>query len=280
MGIINHPYPLLDNDTGNFSNFSFDAELVECKIEDGLYKFHVKAETDEPSIEKLVTDGDAAFVLQVDCKPFLRKLFKAENKGWEIIVELDYREIPSDFSFELTPLVITEKALSYLNPNCDSPMNAYSFELTKNQVLASHEALTVSFERSYKLIESGPIIKIIKMPDGKKPSCGTMDINLGDDSNIIVHLAEDVYTKFREINSCDPNLLNAVLSMPVLQYTLSEVSNKEELWDRHWAKLLDEEFGIFDISAEQEEILKKCDEILEKPIVSYFDHFTNNYINN
>ena len=41
MAIFNNPHPLLDNEKGNFLDQEFNCELLESKIQDGLYSFQM-----------------------------------------------------------------------------------------------------------------------------------------------------------------------------------------------------------------------------------------------
>mgnify|MGYP000194423072 CR=1 FL=1 len=53
----------------------------------------------------------------------------------EVVIEINYEEIPSEFTFEFTPLIITEKSIKYHNDNADSPMNLYNFSLAFHNFL-------------------------------------------------------------------------------------------------------------------------------------------------
>ena len=119
----------------------------------------------------------------------------------------------------------------------------------------------------------------MKLTPPNKPVAGTMDISLNDDDCIQVRLSEETYNKFISLNRKEPKLLDALITFPVLQHTLSELLMNVELRDKAWAKLLDEEYNIFDLTS-QEDILKKCDQILKRSIPSFIDYFDNKYLVN
>ena len=279
MSIFNNPYPLLNNQIGNFSNYKFSVELSEnFRIENGIYNFNFQMEVDEPIINSLIENGDASFCIQTDSKPFYRKLFKSTLNKKEVVIEINYEEIPSEFTFEFTPLIITEKSIKYHNDNADSPMNLYNFSLQKNQIIGSHPSIKISFDRGYQNYENANLIQFIKLPNSKKPINGTMDIKLDDHNFIKIYLSEEKFLLFKEINKQDPKILDAVLTFPILQYTLTEVLiNREDYQDKGWANILNDEFDIFELN-DTESIFKKIDEILQSPQINYFNYYLKKYI--
>jgi hypothetical protein len=280
MAIINNPYPLLDNDKGNFNESHFDVEITECYINEGVYYFKFKAEIDEENINNLIHDSKASFAIKVENKPFYVKIFRTSEKSlFEIDIEIKYENVSSDFSFEFTPLILTNTSFEYINSNADLPICNYSFQLNANQIIGSHSTIKLSFERAYRKINSGPLIKVVKLQPPLKPKAGTMDISLNEEDCIKVTLSEDTYKKFISLNRHEPKLLDALITFPVLQYTLSELLNNSELREKAWAKLLDEECGIFEIT-DQEGVLKKCDQILKGTISNFIGYFENKYIEN
>ena len=70
--------------------------------------------------------------------------------------------------------------------------------------------------------------------------------------------------------------MEAILAQNVLQYSLTSLKDDESLKEQSWAVYLDEQFDIFDIE-DADDILEKCDEILNSPIISFFDHFKTKY---
>ena len=280
MAIINNPHPLLDNEKGNFEDFHFDVEIIDCSITEGVYFFHFIAEIDEENIKKIIEDNIASFGVRIENKPFFIEVFKAElTSPYEIKVEIDFETVSSDFSFEISPLIITNSEFQYSNSNADSPICDYEFSLSANQIIGSHNPLKISFERGYRKISSGPLIKVVKLPPSIKPVAGTMDISLNDEDCIQVRLSEETYNKFITLNRKEPKLLDALITFPVLQHTLSELLMNIELRDKSWAKLLDEEYNIFELTS-QEAILKKCDQILKRSIPTFIDYFDNKYLVN
>lgn len=279
MPIFNNPHPLLDNDNGNFNSHEFTCELTESKIKDGLYSFHFLADISEPNVLELIESELVFFAVKVDCKPYYSKIFKSTLKtNLEVNIDIDYEDIPADFSFDFAPLLITNSKQDYQNSNADYPMNNYTFNLSKNQIIGSHRILKLKFQRGYKLFNSGPLIKIVRLPDNRKPNCGTMDIKLSEQFNIIVQLNDSDYNKFLKINSLDSRLLDNLLSLPILQYVLFDLVQNEQNRDKEWAQMLDSEYNVLNLES-PEDILKKCDEILQAPIPKFIDYFGNKYDN-
>lgn len=279
MPIFNNPHPLLDNEKGNFSSHEFTCELKESRIKDGLYSFHFIAEVTEPNIIKLMDEDSVIFVIKVDCKPYYSRIFKASTKNnLEVLFDIDYEEIPADFSFEFSPILITKSELAYKNSNADYPMDSYTFNLSRNQIVGSHSSLKLKFQRGYKLFDSGPLIKIVRIPNNGKPNCGTMDIKLSEQFNIVVQLNDSTYKKFLKINRLDSRMLDNLLSLPILQFVLFDLNKNEQNHDKEWVQMLDREFDVLNLDT-QEDILKKCDEILQSPIPKFIDYFESKYDN-
>lgn len=279
MAIFNNPHPLLDNEKGNFLDKEFNCELLESKIQDGLYSFHFKAEITEANILNLIENETVLFVIKVDCKPYYSKVFNATSGNpYEVYFNIEYEEIPANFSFEFTPLLIAKNTFNYQNSNAEFPMDSYSFNITKNQILGSHNSLKLKFQRGYKLFDSGPLIKIVKLPKNQNPTCGTMDIKLSEQFNIIVKLNENTFQKFKDLNSLDSRLLDNLLALPILQFVLSDLTFSNQNREKQWVQMLDEEFDILNLES-QEDILQKCDEILKSPIPKFIDYFTSKYEN-
>ncbi len=277
MAIVNNPYPLLDNEKGSFDNNHFDVEIKECSVNDGVYHFQFNADINEEIIKNLIDQNAASFAVKVENKPFFFKIFKAElTNPYEITIDINFESVSSDFSFEFTPLILTNYEFEYNNINANSPMCNYTFQLDSNQIIGSHSSIKLSFERAYRKISSGPLIKFVKLPPRAKPNAGTMDIDLNDEYCIRVKLSEDTHNKFMILNKNEPKLLDALITFPVLQHTLSELLMNQDLREKSWAKLLDNEYDIFELK-DQEGVLKKCDEILQRSIPSFIDYFENKF---
>jgi hypothetical protein len=80
------------------------------------------------------------------------------------------------------------------------------------------------------------------------------------------------------MNRKEPKLLDTLITLPVLQYALSELIYDLELREKSWAKMLDEEFELFPDMINQELVLLKCDEILKSSIPSFMDYFNRKYL--
>lgn len=278
MAIFNNPHPLLDNTRGNFKDNNFNVELAECSVENGIYMFLIKAYVDEENILGLINSGKASFAVKIENKPFYVESYKANSETpFEIKVDIEYGSISSDFSFEITPIIVTNTQLVYENSNADSPMCEYSFNLSNHQIIGSHSSLKLSFERGFRKIASGPLIKLVKLVPPNKLRAGTMDINLNDEDYIQVIISELNFNKFIALNRKEPKLLDALVTLPVLQYTLSELLMNSDLRDKGWAKLLNDEYSLDELT-DQASVFVKCDEILKSAIPSFVDYFDKKYL--
>jgi hypothetical protein len=276
MAIFNNPFPVLDNSFGNFSNYQFSVECISSKVENGIYSFGFKSAINEPIILDLIENKKVCFCIQLDCKPFIRKIYKAEDLYDEVTFEINYEDIPSNFHFEFTPLLITETPLDYKNENADTPICNYTFKLQKNQIIGSHTSLKISFETGYETFESSPIIKFFRLNPPEKPKNGSMDIRL-DLPFIKVSVSSEDFDLFTKVNSLESKLLDTVVTFPILQYTLHEfINDKESYLEKEWAQNLNNQFNIFDIN-DSDEILNAIHYILKSPHSNFFDFYIKKY---
>jgi hypothetical protein len=278
MAIFNSPHPLLDNFRGNFKHHTFNCELAKCSVEDGVYHFHLTAEIDEENILDLIENGDASFAVKVENQPYFVKSWKADRgTPFEIKIEIPYESVSADLEFDFSPVIVTNKAFTYRNSNANPPMHEYNFNLSAHQIIGSHPSLKLSFERGYRKMAAGPLIKVVKLKSPLQPKAGTMDINLNDEDYIHVQISEANYERFRALNREEPKLLDALITLPVLQYALSELLYSSDLHEKGWAKILDEEYHVFEMKS-QEDVLRKCDEMLKSAIPSFVDYFDRKYL--
>lgn len=275
MAIFNNPYPILSNSKGNFNDVGaeFNCTISNVEFSENNYKIELKAEIiNEPVLQGMLLRGEIVFVVTVDCKPFYRKVFKSNSSPNEVTIEIDYREISSEFAFELTPKLITEIELTYKNENADTPICDYEFNLSPSQKLAEHDKIEFVFDRAYKLFDAGPLITISRLPKGKTPQNGTMDINLDHQYNIIVYVSYKNYDIIKETNKVNQKLLSTSLSMNVIYHALSAIKDHpEDFSGLDWAEALHQRYGVFELQSAVD-VLKITDEILKSPLIDLYNY--------
>lgn len=278
MALQNNPYPILKNSGGNFkeNQSEFNCIIENIEFSEEKYKIKIRASIEnEDQLSNLLANGKIKFIVSVESKPFYRKTFVSGEINEVIDIEIDFRELSSQFALQLTPKLITSDYLQYKNENADYPMNEYSFNLAPKQKLAEHDEIIIVFEKEYKLFDSGPLIHICKID--KNPTNGLMDINLDNPYNIIIQVNQKSYEIIKNMNSIDPKILSTTLSVPVMYHTLSSIKDDTDRFrESNWAKLLDEEFGIFDRLGDSNDVLKLCDKILNSSTIKLFEHIIKN----
>lgn len=279
MAIFNNPYPVLSNSEGNFNNTSaeFNCTLTVVEFSNDDYSITIKSDlVNEPFIENLFRKGIVEFIVVVESKPFFRKVFKCDKKPDEIEIKIHYKEVPSNFTIDLHPKIITTQEFDYQNPNADYPMNEYAFKLSSKQPLATHKKITIEFDRVYKMFDTGPLISIIKLKDGENPQHGTMDIKLDDNFNIIVALSGSGYEKFKKVNQINPKLLSYSLGYPIIYHALTAIQSDPEFYKKYdWVQALDKEFSLLSKLESNEvdvdKLLEMTDTILDAPLLKLSD---------
>jgi hypothetical protein len=281
MAIFNNPYPVLSNSLGNFNSCEaeFNCEISNLEFKDEKYFIEIKSEIiNEPTLLKLLNEGYVHFSVCIDSKPFYRKVFNAEKSKDTILIEIDYKEMSSEFAFEITPRLVVSRDFIYTNPSADYPMNEYEFHMSAKQKLGEHNKISVVFDRAYKLFDSGSLIHVRKLANNEKPQYGFMDIKLDDNYNIIISLSETNYKLLKEMNSDSDSsrILSSTISYTVLYHTLTAIrENPNDFEEIDWAKSLDDKFDVFSMESIND-VLKKTDEILESPLIKLFEHIIKN----
>lgn len=276
MAIFNNPYPILNNSSGNFNDIGaeFNCTISNVEFSDNKYKIELRAEIiNEPVLEEMLNNGKIVFAVSLDSKPFYRKVFKSNGNPDTVTIEIDYREISSEFAFELSPRILTETDLIYKNENADFPMCDYEFNLSARQKLAEHDKIEFVFDRAYKLFDSGPLITISRLPKGQTPQNGTMDIKLDAPFNIIVFVSNKNYDLIKEMNRVNQKTLSTSLSIPVLYHALSAIKEEpDDFRGLEWAEALNQTYGVFEALESTEDVLRMTDIILESPLIDLYSY--------
>lgn len=276
MAIFNNPYPILNNSSGNFNDIGaeFNCTISNVEFSDNKYKIELRAEIiNEPVLEEMLNNGKIVFAVSLDSKPFYRKVFKSNGNPDTVTIEIDYREISSEFAFELSPRILTETDLIYKNENADFPMCDYEFNLSARQKLAEHDKIEFVFDRAYKLFDSGPLITISRLPKGQAPQNGTMDIKLDAPFNIIVFVSNKNYDLIKEMNRVNQKTLSTSLSIPVLYHALSAIKEEpDDFRGLEWAEALNQTYGVFEALESTEDVLRMTDIILESPLIDLYSY--------
>jgi hypothetical protein len=283
MAKTNNPFPVLSSVNGNFNSFGaeFSIELSNVEFSDGKYKFKIKGIiTNEPVLQELWDNGKIELVVRVESNPFFRKSYKPSKQKDLIEVEIDFKEVSSEFTFFVSSFLIVSEDFLYKNKNADFQMNGYQFKLLKNQKVAEMRKTKISFERAYKLFDTGPLIKINELKNGNTPKNGSMDINLSS-YNIIVSFSKNNYSKLLKMQREDPKILAKSLGFPVIYHALSTIKDSliggsDEFRNFDWATALDAQFGIFEYLESSEDVLRKTDEVLNSPLIELYDHCISN----
>jgi len=281
MAIKRNPYPILERDCGDFEYHNFDATLLNAEVNNGVFSFHFKSQFDEPVLLDLVIQKKVKFFVKVESKPFFSKTFSSDllNPD-EVLINFNYEDVPANFAFEFTPMLLAANSFVYRNENAEEPLNDYSFNIQLNQTLARCK-IKLSFEIGYKEHNSGALIKIKQLTDGKIPSCGSFDINLTDPRNILVYIEQENYKKLMSLNAGHQKLLDTLITIPVLQYAISDyLKNPSDYEDnsRDWFDELDNKYGLIGEIKDMPDVLKKCNEILHDPLIPFVEFFQKKYI--
>lgn len=216
------PYPVLTKESDDIldSFLNFKHEIVENKD----LICNVKVELKNNTLRKLIRDGKAAFVVHIECKKTrYRKTFKF--KEYDFDFKIDNNSILN--RVEIASMIVAQEEFKYTNISFNEDYKGDSYHITKNQILAYDEDISLEIERHTDSLENLPsIFCIVQNTDIKAVG---MDYDLTD-TKIKIKLNPNIfqYYKTLRINSNLEEILASLFIIPTLIKVLSDFEKLEE----------------------------------------------------
>lgn len=214
--IKSYPYPVLGNGddvAGIFHvkpHFTLDVEQIRIEAE---------IELQNETIEKLISDHAATYVMQVDAgSTTYRRTFNSFESSFDTVINAgDLRD-----KVEVSFYVCAVQQIEEYDPVGTHPeLAGDSTKLDAGDIVAYGGSGTFIADKSFDPLKA-PVTSLMKIKKGTFTD-GPMVIEYGD--QIIIKLSKNDYEKYLQVRSFAPSVLHSSLVLPALVETLYEMKN-------------------------------------------------------
>lgn len=247
-------HPVLSPYTNDYSEEKFELSINEELTNDGKLVIHNKFSLSEETFQKWIDEGTATFGTFIECtKTSFRKFYRSQSNN--ITIKIDMNNLIDVVNIQGF-ILLNEDKFNFYNPNFNFLYGDNTFNLKKHSILGLSQEYKIDIEPqtdAFKTVAS--IFKVIKQTNLEDKD---IDINYQSDF-IKVYLSSNRYRQYKEVERLTkntPQLLHAIIVVPVLNNVLSELKDLpiEEIdfkWFSSLMKTLDEKdkdpFEIFNI---------------------------------
>lgn len=270
MKIANsYPYPVLSKFNDDYIDSKFEIEYY-TKEEFGELKLQVNFNVQNREIEDLIRNGDAVFMLHVECpQTSYREVFTSPNPEINKMIKiLQLRGKVFLHAF----IVAQNEIANYSNPSLNNWYQEVEIKFEKGNFLGIGNALELTLhDDDTDLMDLPAIVDIHKGIQNEY-----MEVELHS-SNIIISLPAAEYESYAK--NGNTRLKSTIISMvilPSLIYVFSEVQkNRNDLEEYTWYQVMENIFAennynIEDIGTERLSSIKAAQLVLRKPLESSF----------
>lgn len=223
------PYPVLtknnDDILESYLNFKY------IPIESKNLKCSVKIELKNETLEKLIEEKKAIFIIHVECsKTRYRKIIKSFEYDFEF--EINNKLLLN--KVEISSMIISTENLDYKNSLFNEDFIGDSYFIDKNKILAYDDDIIIDIERNTDSLENFPSIFAIVLNNDDDKKIG-MDLDLaGNKIKIILnHENYEMYKILREDQRLE-QVLASMFIIPSLVNVLTDFENLEESSNLNW----------------------------------------------
>lgn len=195
------------------------------------YMFDISFKMENPDIQKLIDDGFAQYVCEIDCvNTYLR--FSKTSKVPRFYIELKRREVAGPISF-FCSIVATKPIPEYKNSQAHPDYEGYTIDLNQGDLLAYLGEATYDAEIKYDRLQNvSTFMEIQESPldDGKI-------YYVLSEPKILIQLPSDLFKCYKEKvrGPKYASIIHASLAYNALLYA---IYNIEDYSDKLWARTL------------------------------------------
>lgn len=216
--IKSYPYPVLGNDddvAGVFHvkpHFTLDVETIRIEAE---------IELQNETIEQLISDRKATFVMQVDASSTTyRRTFNSFDNAFDISINAGDLRDKVEVSFYVCA---TDQIPEYDPVGTHPELAGDSTRIDAGDVIAYGGLGTFIADKSFDPLKA-PVTSLMQIkPAGYAE--GPMAIEYGN--KITIKLSKKDYEKYLEVRSLAPSVLHSSIVLPALTETLHEMKENE-----------------------------------------------------
>jgi hypothetical protein len=261
------PYPVLGLNDDIVPLPEFDIKMSSDKMK---YMFDISFTMENPDIQKLLDDGAAHYVCEIDCVATYLRISKT-SKTPRFYIELKRREVAGPVSF-FCSIVTTKPIPGYKNSKAHSDYAGYTIDLNQGDLLAYLGEATYDAEIRYDRLQNvSTFMEIQESPldDGKT-------YYVLSEPKILIQLPKELFSCYKEKvrGPKYASIIHASLAYNALLYALYNIDDyRDRLWARTLTLRLQTEPRLkgFDLDDPQD-APRLADELLGNPYKRMFDN--------
>lgn len=226
---ISLPYPVL----GLGDDIEPLPQIIDFSIgqDNNYFYIDIQFNINNLDIEKLVTDGFAEYVCEINCvSTLLRKCFSSSEQKFH--VRISKQEVQKTVTIQ-TAVIVKRSILNYTNNGFHDDYKGYTFNLEPGDVLAVIRQDKFEADVKYdKLKAVGSFMEINEQPDGK----GTAFNLEGDKIEIL--LPKELYNDYKTKIRGNRDFAHIIHSSLVFNALVFALNNYDKYENRLWARTL------------------------------------------
>ncbi|MED2793056.1 hypothetical protein P4256_15100 [Bacillus wiedmannii] len=263
------PYPVLSKENDSYYDSDFDVQVI-AKKSFGQLVLEAEFVLDNPSLQDLINQGKAVFVLHYECShTSFRGMAKSNQET--LTIQLDEQQVRGKIDVH-SFILANERIVDYINPNWNSFYAGFPITYEKGNSLAFGGAAEIVLHEEAAEEQKLPSIVTIRRASNRE----LVGIELGADQ-ILVLLPEKLYKQYA--NYGGSRLKDTILSLIILPalidvfHTIKVEPSSFE--DNRWYKVLVQIFENnnvqFDrVLNDQIPVIEAAQLVLRNPLVASF----------
>ena len=217
-----YPYPVLSSTSDDYIDSNYDSDI---KVSQDGYNIRISfiSELVNPELSALISEGKAAFVYHLECA----------QTGYRTAVSTSEAEktisIPDDKlcgKLQICPFIVACTDIpDYVNSYFNEDYRGYKFQIEAGCVMAVGKQVNCEIDKERNdLVNAKSIFVVTKNADA---AATDLDVDIWQ-NKITVKLPEKEHTHFKNLSKVPEvqQSLNALIIIPALIHTLSEVNSK------------------------------------------------------
>lgn len=266
-------YPVLAEGRDDYKTCKFSAEMKRSPDANNLV-LEITFSTDCAEIKKLIADGDAEYLLHVECPTTLyRESFNrsSENLSCKIPLSLLKENV-----YCVAFIVLRRDIKNFRCKDWNADFEWLSFDLQKGSVLAYQNLPSLKIPDDPRIFKNvASIFVIYKRVAESEP----FEIDLSKDKIKIGLNAKDyaAYVKYRSNPNMQP-ILNAMIILPALVYVFAELQAyddlEEDYGDKAWFRSLKKNYVNFDEHLEENTSIELAQEVMRLPLTRALENLS------
>lgn len=225
---IKLPYPVLGLSDDITPAPQFDIKMSSDKMK---YMFDISFVMENPDIQRLIDDGSAQYVCEIDCLGTYYR-FSKTSKAPRFNIELKRREVVGSISF-FCSIVATKPILGYTNSQAHLDYVGYTIDLNPGDLLAFLGEATYDAEIRYDRLQNiSTFMEIQESPvdDGRT-------YYVLSEPKILIQLPAELFKCYKE-RVRGPKFSSIIHASLVYNALLYALFNYSEYEDMLWARTL------------------------------------------